>query len=254
MHLHYAGAMDGADDATERRQEAFTVTSRHLATRIAPIASSKPPDGQDGIDVLVVDDHDLMAELLVQALAGHDDIGTVTRAGDVCEAVAAVKEHRPDVVVMDFLLPSGTGIEAAAQITAEVSDTAVVMLSAVADDSTVARATSAGCAGFVHKGQPFWKVIRAVRAAARGERVPSAPDVGGGVAGRQSPSDLTEREREILTRLAGGSSIGEIAEDLVLSVHTVRNHVRNICRKLRCKTQLQAVLIAVREHLIRLDA
>jgi len=208
-------------------------------------------DTQAGTRVLIVDDHDLVAQTLQCALGFETDIVVVGCVGSVAAAVLAVRELRPDVVVMDFWLPDGTGVDAATLIKAECAQTEIVMLTGQATSATLAEALAAGCSGFVAKEGCFDELVETIRAVVRGEvRAPHAlieniapyllprrPSLG---------SDLTVREREVLTLLAAGRSTKQMVEELFLSVHTVRNHVRSILAKLQSNSRLEAVTVAVR--------
>jgi len=205
--------------------------------------------------ILVVDDHDLMAEALRRALAVEPEFAVVGRAASVASAVEAALELRPHVVVMDFRLPDGTGADATALIKADCPEVEVVMLTGLSSGATLARALEAGCSGFVAKEGRFDELVETIRAVVRGEvRVPHglvedlarhlrprAPSLG---------SDLTSREREVLALLASGRSTNQMVNELVVSVHTVRNHVRNILTKLQSNSRLEAVALATRHGLI----
>jgi DNA-binding NarL/FixJ family response regulator len=201
--------------------------------------------------VLVVDDHDLVAESLCRALDAEDDLMVVAVASSVTQAVDRARHLRPDVVVMDYQLPDGTGALATATIKTEHPEIHVVMLTGRASGAVLADALEAGCGGFVAKDGRFSELVAAIRAVRRGEvRVPQSlvddlaahlrprsPEVG---------ADLTRREREVLGLLAAGLSTVGMVEALFVSVHTVRNHVRNILGKLHARSRLEAVAIATR--------
>ena len=205
--------------------------------------------------VLVVEDYDLIAESLCRALNAEDDLGVVGVAGSVSSAVEMARELRPDVVVMDYLLPDGTGADATAMIKADLPDTHVVMLTGLASGATLAEALEAGCAGFVTKEGRFSELTGAIHAVLRGEvRVPQSliDDLAAHLRPRSVGvgSDLTPREREVLGLLASGASTVNMVETLFVSVHTVRNHVRSILSKLHARSRLEAVAIATRLGLL----
>jgi DNA-binding NarL/FixJ family response regulator len=201
--------------------------------------------------VLVVDDHDLVAESLHRALNAEDDLVVVGMAATVAGAVALARELRPDVIVMDYQLPDGTGALATATIKAEFPETHVVMLTGLASGGTLAEALEAGCAGFVAKEGRFSELVATIRAVLRGEvRVPQTmvDDLAAHLRPR-SPSvgaDLTRRERQVLSLLAAGASTKNMVDTLFLSIHTVRNHIANILAKLQARSRLEAVAIATR--------
>jgi DNA-binding NarL/FixJ family response regulator len=212
-------------------------------------------DDEPRTRILVVDDHDLMAETLRRALTVEPDFAVVGRVASVASAVEAAALSHPDVIVMDFLLPDGTGAEATALIKADCPSIEVVMVTGQSNPATLAQALESGCSGFVAKEGRFDDLIETIRAVVRGEvRVPRslveelathlrprAPSLG---------SDLTTREREILALLASGRSTSQMVDELVVSVHTVRNHVRNILTKLQSSSRLEAVAVATRLGLL----
>lgn len=210
------------------------------------------------IGVLIVDDHQMMAEGLGSALGSEEDIEVVGVAGSVAQALALATDQQPDVVLMDFRLPDGDGAAATGEIRRAVPSTQVVMLTGFADDATLARAVDAGCSGFVHKSADLDTVIDAVRRAHAGEPVFSSEDLSKLVRhlrGDVAPvgGDLTGRELEVLQLLAEGVTTEVLAERLYISKHTARSHVRNILAKLGAHSKLEAVAIAARAGIVTLD-
>jgi DNA-binding NarL/FixJ family response regulator len=208
------------------------------------------------IRVVVVDDHEMFAQGLTAVLGADPMIEVVATAGTVEAGLASARMHSPDVVLMDYELPDGDGATATQQIKAEVPQVQVVMVTSFDDEGILVRAIEAGCSGFITKHKAIQEVAAAVRAAHAGEALISPsmlarllPKL------RQNPkglgSDLTAREVEVLKLLASGVSNQQIAEELVLSLHTVRNHVQNVITKLGAHSKLEAVATAVREGLIR---
>lgn len=212
----------------------------------------------DPIRVLVVDDHALVTEALSLVLGRATDLEVVAIARNAGEAERLAATHEPDVVVMDYRLPDSDGATVAGRIRAHRSDVQVVMLTGDGSDAALRAAVDAGCTGFVTKSQAIEEIEDAVRAAHAGEAsIPPAllarllPALRpGGSAAQQ----LTPREREVLQLLADGLSNQRIAEHLVLSVSTVRNHVQSILRKLGAHSRLEAVTIGVREGVARYDS
>jgi DNA-binding NarL/FixJ family response regulator len=205
--------------------------------------------------ILVVDDHDLVAQTLQRAIAIEPDFIVVGCVGSVEAAVQAADELQPDVVLMDFRLPDGTGADATARIKGAWAETEVVMLTGHSSGAVLAQALEAGCSGFVSKEGRFDELIETIRAVVRGEvRVPRAlvEDLALHLRPRAQTlgHDLTSREREVLALLAAGRSTTQMVSELVLSVHTVRNHVRNILTKLQSKSRLEAVAVATRLGII----
>jgi two-component system, NarL family, nitrate/nitrite response regulator NarL len=208
------------------------------------------------VRVLLVEDHAMVARGIEAALADSIDLEVVGIAGSVDDGVLRFRQLGPDVVVMDFRLPDGEGTEATRQIRAIDAEAAVLLLTGADDPSVVSAALDAGCSGFVSKDRDVGDLADAIRAVARGAAVfpagllsralsPSTETAGTG-------ADLTGREREVLAMLADGASTEEIGSTLFLSLHTVRNHVRNILTKLHARTKLEAVVVAARAGLVDL--
>ena len=207
------------------------------------------------VRVLVVDDHQMFAASLAQALQSEPDLLVVGQGASISEARALMASTTPDVVLLDHRLPDGDGVGAIAHLHAIRPSAKIVVLTATTSDRLLVAAMEAGAAGFIAKTQRLDDVIDGVRAAAQGESVVSAKlltrllprlrrQSGGGRA------ELTEREREILDLLARGLSNADIAEQLTISVHTVRNHVANLSAKLGAHSKLEVLSIAVREGLV----
>ena len=208
------------------------------------------------IRVLVVDDHQMVAQGLTEVLSGEDGIEVVGHAGTVRDAERMASRWAPDVVVMDYRLPDGDGVSAASAIRDDNPEIAIVMVSASEHDTVVAAALEAGCAGYVTKHRAVDEVVSAVRAAARGDAAFPAAVVSRLLARRSGShrrtGALTPRELEVLQLLSDGSSTSDIAARLVVSVSTVRNHVQNILEKLGVHSKLEAVTVAARQGIVEL--
>lgn len=211
------------------------------------------------ITLVVVDDHALFREGVLAILSTVDDIDVVAEAVDGTAAVAAVAKHRPDVVLMDVMLPEMNGIEATEACLAAHPDTAVVMVTMMDDPETVFAAMCAGARGYLVKGADRITMLSAIRAAARGEVLFSA-----GVAGRvleffrvnadaarraRPFPELTDREYEILTCVADGSSNNQVGRRLGLSAKTVANNLSRVFTKLQVTDRAQAIVKAHRAGL-----
>jgi DNA-binding NarL/FixJ family response regulator len=206
------------------------------------------------IKVVIVDDHDMVAEGIAAVLSAQPDIEVLGIAGTVAASVELVVRLRPDVVIMDFQLPDGDGGDATKAILQRRPNTAVLMLTGSGEGNALARAIESGCAGFLLKGLQVRDLDSAVRAVSRGEVV-----IHGGLMGEALPSlrrpavpehDLTAREVEILTLLSRGAATDRLMDDLFLSRHTVRNHISRILAKLGAHSRLEAVALATRQGII----
>lgn len=205
--------------------------------------------------VLLVEDHEMVATGLKAVLDAEPDLEVSGWARSGAEAIIAYKEQRPDAVLMDYRLPDTTGTQVTAHLR-DIDPDATVLLVTGHDGSrsVLGEALEAGCAGFVSKERSVDELAAAVRAVVRGAAVFPA-DLLASVT-RPEPatktSELTAREREVLGLLAQGRSTDEIQQQLFLSQHTVRNHVRNVLNKLHARTKLEAVVIAARAGLVDL--
>jgi DNA-binding NarL/FixJ family response regulator len=211
-----------------------------------------PPDV---VRVLVVDDHQMFAASLAHALQSEPDLVVVGQATSIADAQRLMQTTAPDVVLLDHRLPDGDGVPRIGDLHGIRPTAKIVVLTATTSDRVLVAAMEAGAAGFIAKTQRLDDVIAGVRAAAQGESVVSAKlltrllprlqrQSGGG------GTELSEREREILDLLAKGLSNADIAGELTISVHTVRNHVANLSAKLGAHSKLEVLAIAVREGLV----
>ncbi|MFC4785696.1 response regulator [Nocardioides sp. MAHUQ-72] len=207
------------------------------------------------IRVLVVDDHDVLATSLASVLDQEPDLVSVGVAPTLERARSLIRTAAPDVVLLDHRLPDGDGVDAIDELRQLRPSMSVVVLTASAADHVLVSAIEAGASGFLSKTRSLAEVTSAVRAAATGEAVISPemlarllPRIQRG--GRPRHEELTEREREVLALVADGLTNAAIAERLVVSVHTVRNHIANLSAKLGAHSKLEALSIAVREGLL----
>ena len=209
----------------------------------------------DAIGVAIVDDHLMFAESLARLLADEPDLRVVGVAGDADEAMALVADTHARVVLLDYQLPGRDGVAVARDIKAAHPQCMVVMLTGTGDDRVLLAAIDAGCSGFITKDRAALEVASAVRTAAAGEALISPAQLARLLpklsrTHRAVGADLTERERELLARLARGGTNKAIAEELHLSVNTVRNYVQSVLTKLGAHSKLEAVSTAVREGII----
>ena len=208
------------------------------------------------ITLVLADDHTVLREGMRNLLEQERDIRVLGEAGNGNEAVAAVKALRPDIVLMDVVMPRLNGIEATKQIKRSNPSTAVLILSAYDDDRYVLGLLEAGAAGYLLKNATGREVIQAIRAVHAGEAV-LHPAVAARLLARAAQSSsrpmpldseepLTQRELEVLQLAAKGHSNKEIAKELVLTVPTVKAHFVNIFNKLGVGSRTEAVLCGLR--------
>jgi DNA-binding NarL/FixJ family response regulator len=204
---------------------------------------------------MLVEDHQMVAQGIVELVGAEPDLDVVAVEATVAGATDAAARLRPDVVLMDYRLPDGDGVEATRRIREVAPASAVVMVTSVASENVLLGAIDAGCAAFVLKDSPMQDVIDAARAAGRGEAV-IAPSLLARLLPRlrrtaaAPPTTLTEREQQVLELLVEGLSSQAIADRLFLSMNTVRNHVQNILVKLGAHSRLEAVATAVKTGLV----
>lgn len=212
------------------------------------------------IRVVIADDQELVRSGFAMILEAQPDIEVVAEASDGVEALAAVREHRPDVALLDIRMPNLDGIEAARAICAQ-TDCRVLMLTTFDQDDYVYDALYGGASGFLLKDVRRDDLVHAVRVVAAGESL-LAPTVTRRLisdltARRPRPNarpdglaHLTTRERETLKLLGRGLSNAEIAVTMVVSEHTVKTHVSNVLSKLGLRGRVQAVIAAYESGLI----
>jgi DNA-binding NarL/FixJ family response regulator len=204
------------------------------------------------IRVLIVDDHSMVAESLRRVLESEADLDVVAVADTAASAVAVATAERPDVVLMDYHLPDGDGIAATRAIKLVNPDTKVILLTGVNATAALSGALEAGCSGYLEKTGHVDRLADAIRSVQGGGLVLSSDDLARAVSAPKPPErTLTDREMEVLQRLADGSSTNAIAEELGVSTTTVRAHVQRILAKLEVHSRLEAVASARRQGIIR---
>jgi DNA-binding NarL/FixJ family response regulator len=207
----------------------------------------------DPIRVLVADDQAVVREGLMTLLQATAGIEPVADAADGAEAVRLAARHRPDVVLMDLRMPNVDGVQATREIRAAQPETEIVVLTTHADEASILDALRAGARGYLTKDAGIQEIARAVHAAAAHQslldpvvQAKLLEAVGAAVpapapAPRQLPDELTPREAEVLSLIAGGLSNREIAAQLVVSEATVKTHVNHVFAKIGARDRAQAV-------------
>jgi DNA-binding NarL/FixJ family response regulator len=218
------------------------------------------------IRVLLVDDHAMVRRGMRDFLSLHDDLEIVGEAADGAAAIEQAAALRPDVVVMDLLMPEVDGIDATARIKAANPDVEIVAITSFVEEARIVAALEAGASGFLLKDAEADELAAAIRAAASGEvhldpavagivarRMRNRPGAAGAGAdpGGDPLGSLTARERDVLAAVARGLSNRAIADELGITERTARTHVSNILAKLGLASRTQAALLAVQHGLDR---
>jgi two-component system NarL family response regulator len=210
--------------------------------------------------VLLVDDHVLFREGLVSLVDAQPDLEVVGEAGTVSDAIAQARVLRPDLILMDFNLPDGTGLDATSTILKDLPQTKIVFLTFNDDDERLFSAIRAGAKGYLLKNVSSSKLLSFLRGVQTGAAA-LTPEMTSRILSefarlapasespQSPPSDLTPRELDVLQVLATGASNREIADRLVISDNTVKNHVRSILSKLGLNNRREAAEYARRHNL-----
>ena len=214
----------------------------------------------DPIRIFIADDHPIVRRGIKNLLETETDFQLVGEAASGSEAIDAIKELQPDIVLMDLVMPGMDGIEATRQIKASQNNIQILVLTSFTTDDKVFPAIKAGALGYLIKDTAPDDLLRAIRQVHRGQptlhpmiaqrllaEISSPP--------QQSPAQepLTAREVDVLRLIARGLTNQEIAEDLVISVATVYTHVSNILAKLHLASRTQAALYALKEGIASLN-
>jgi NarL family two-component system response regulator LiaR len=216
---------------------------------------------REKLAVLIADDHPLLREALRRALDGEEDTKVIAEAGDGEEAVKLASELKPDVVVMDIVMPKLNGIEATKKIKEIAPDIAILILTAYDDEEYVLGLLDAGAAGYLLKSARGRDLVEAIRAIRAGESV-LHPNIIAKLLKRAitAPVEehklsglLSKRESEILNLVALGMNNKAIAEKLFLSQRTVKAHLTNIFNKLNVASRSEAIVRGLRWGLVTLE-
>lgn len=205
--------------------------------------------------ILLVDDHSIVRRGLRMFLSLEPDFEIVGEAADGSQAVEMARQLKPDVILMDLLMPVMDGIEATAAIRRELPDIEIIALTSVLEDASVIGAVRAGAIGYLLKDAEADELCRAIRAAAAGQvqLAPKAVErLMREVRAPENPEALTERETDVLRLVGQGLANKEIARALNIGEKTVKSHVSNILAKLGVPSRTQAALYAARIGLISL--
>jgi two-component system, NarL family, response regulator LiaR len=208
------------------------------------------------IRVLITDDHGVVRQGLRMFLSLDPDIQVVGEAQDGREALAMARELKPDVVLMDLLMPVMDGLESIKAIRTELPEVEVIALTSVLEGASVTGAIRAGAIGYLLKDTDAEGLHQAIRGAAEGG-VHLSPEAAAHlmreVRAPENPEALSDRETEVLRLLARGKANKQIASELYIEEHTVKTHVSSILMKLGVQSRTQAALHAVRTGLVSVE-
>lgn len=203
------------------------------------------------IRILTVDDHALLRKGIAALVNAEPDMELVDEACNGDEAIEKFRLHRPDVTLMDVLMPGLNGIEAIRSIKSEFPGARIIVLTTYTGDAQVVRALRAGAQGYILKGHVHRELLETIRAVHSGrKRIP--PDIASELAEHATDDELTIREIDVLRLIGAGKSNKEIADHLCIGEATVKSHVTNILSKLAANDRAHAVTIGLKRGIIDL--
>ena len=211
-------------------------------------SSGQPQDNDNPTRVLIVEDHRVVAEGLAALINDQSDMKVVGNVGTVGECVQAAAELNPDVVLLDFRLPDGTGPDAAAAVRSIRPAAKMIFLTREDTDAARFAAVQSGASAFLHKSRAAAEVVSAIRDVARGRMLITPRTISTLIAKRRSIEAqldrLTPREKEVLRLMAEGHPSRAIAAEMGISYTTVRTHIRSLGSKLAVHSKLEAIVKA----------
>ena len=202
------------------------------------------------IRILIADDHALLRHGLEMLISHHDDLLVVGNASNGLEAIRLSAELRPDVIIMDLMMPKMDGVEATRRVRDAAPSTKVLILTTFGDSADVARAIQAGASGALVKDADDDELISAIRTVASGGQAFSA-EIQAMVESEPKPPEFSPRQQEVFKSLIRGLTSEAIAANLGISTDAVKQHLDAIRRKLGAANRAEAVAIALRKHLLR---
>lgn len=201
------------------------------------------------IRILTVDDHPLLREGVASMINAEPDMQIVAEADSGAEAIKQFRSYRPDVTLMDLQMPGMNGVDAIKAIRDEFEDARIIVLTTYTGDVQVLQALKAGAAGYLLKSALRTELLNAIRAVHTGQRHVSA-SIATEIAQHVGEVGLSERELEVLRKVAAGNSNKQVAAQLGISEDTAKAHMKNILSKLNANDRTHAVTIAVKRGII----
>jgi len=203
------------------------------------------------LTVFLADDHAMVRMGLAALLGTKKDIQVVGEAENGRDTVSRVLALRPDVVLMDLLMPQGSGVEATVEILRKRPETRILILTSAGSAVGVAQALEAGAAGALLKSADFSTLVSAIHAIADGGRVVS-PELERSIAEDRPIGQLTPRQEEILSSITRGLTNADIARQFGIQEQSVKEHINQICTKIGAANRTEAAVIALRKHLLKI--
>jgi len=206
----------------------------------------------DTIRLLIADDHQIVRMGLMTIFAREPDIIVVGEAKNGIEAIRLAREHKPDLILMDLMMPKKNGADAAAEILAENPAARILVLTTFGESTDVKRALDFGACGALIKDTPYTKLLAAVRSCAIGKTVIS-PEIQQTLSEQAAIPELSSRQLEILQFVADGLTTKAISGKIKIGPDGVNAHLRTIFSKLGASSRSEAVAIALRKHLLKIE-
>lgn len=210
------------------------------------------------ITVVLVDDHILVRQGVAHLLQTEPGLSVVGQASTIAEGRQAVARYRPNVMITDVSMPDGSGLDLVRSARDADPTLGIIVLTMHGDDATLLGSLDAGASAVVPKSMPAEEIIDAVRRAATAPGAFTATGLAAALRRRRATEEevplLTPREREVLTLLVGGSSVGKVARQLYMSESTVKTHVGRVYEKLGVNNRASAVMSAVQRGLVDVQA
>jgi DNA-binding NarL/FixJ family response regulator len=202
--------------------------------------------------ILTVDDHPLFREGVIALIAGERDLELVGEAATGQEAIRQYREKRPDITLMDLQMPDMSGIDAIIAIRSEFSDAKIIVVTTHSGDAHARRALKAGAKAYILKSTARKELVKTIRDVQQGSKR-IEPDVAHELAYHSAYTELTAREREVLSLISDGNSNREVGKALSIHEDTVKGHVKNILLKLDARDRTHAVTLALRRGIISMS-